>query len=298
MRSPSRVSTRCRSAGLGSWAVVWCRSSHSSNQNRLKIDRQAFRPPAPSGSRRPGPGSDDRQVPYPPGAAMLVPDELLSARNLGPGRRTRVAWSCRALRQFPAIWRTVARGRPGVTGLAAGVGGYQAQAVWCADVPAFVCRVWRSRGRGGARGLVTVTTILLRGVRRPGRPGRGRGQRRWARTDRFAGVVGQAEESGQRMVRLIRAAGRIGASGAPCGPFPLGWPGRAVAGALLRPLRRTTMRAVSAGTRTRGCPCRGFVSGAVSGAVLPGLSSSLSGLLLRRRSGSGRMVSWPSRASR
>ena len=150
--SPSRISTRWRSLSLGSWAVVWCRWSQSSTGMGSRSTASSGQP-VPPGSRRLGPGSRSRQVPYPPSAAMLMPDELLTPGEgpragspdpggvVGAGRRARLL----------AIWRTVARGRPGVTGLAAAWAATRRRRSGARSVPAFVGRVWRSRGRGGAR---------------------------------------------------------------------------------------------------------------------------------------------------
>ena len=52
---------------------------------------------------------------------------------------------------------------------------------------------------------------------------------------RFAGVVGQAEQVARGMVRLIFAAGRIGAGGGPSGPVPLGCSGAALPAGVLSP---------------------------------------------------------------
>ena len=240
---------------LGSWAEVRCRWSQSLTGMGSRSTASSG-PPVPPGSRRVGPGSRSRQVRYPPSAAMPVPGEPL--RPGGPGEPLRPGGPGEPLRpgEQPGA------GSPDRGGVA-GPGG--APDGWPSGAPSrvggLVSRGWLPCGRlPGAGGLVRGGSgFRLPGLAQPWARGWPPGPvtvihhfvagcpAAWvARSRARAASMGpnpvaspgwsaRPSRVARGMVRLIFAAGRIGAGGGPSGPVPLGCSGAALPAGVLSP---------------------------------------------------------------
>ena len=263
--SPSRISTRWRSSIAGVMGGGLVPVVAVVDRNGLKIDRQ-LRPACPARFAEAGP-----RQPQSPGPVSAECRDAGAGRaaarrekDLVPGRRTRVAWSCRAVRQIAGHlahrrawaawchWAGCRGGRlPGAGGLVRGRFGFRLPGL---------AQPW---ARGWPSGSVTVMHHFVAGCP-AARAARSRARAASMGPNPVASPGWSARPSrvARGMVRLIFAAGRIGAAGAAGRPVPAGLSGAALSRGPSRrapghPARGRRARGVVAGAAWRGRRARG-----------------------------------------